>query len=242
MNTGKITQAEMVELFGEKAPIEAITLLFDAKPTETVGEIRAKLRAIAEANKPPKLEGIPNDTAAMRIMAEYVEFGTIKDLETATQIMRNLSWIRDQMEINTGSDAMDRQLQDMAQIGAFMAYCQAVGAVTPEVRGSRIGLEICVDDTAGEETNCCVGDCIMLDETKGTPLDLWFCLKVIDLCYAEGRAVHKHAPRQMERIRGMIDDLLTDGTWPTSGHGYHKIRSKWLQACRADLDKQEATQ
>ncbi len=39
-----ITQQEMVSMFGQSMPIEAVTLLWKAPDTMTVGEIRAKLR------------------------------------------------------------------------------------------------------------------------------------------------------------------------------------------------------
>lgn len=43
----RITQAEMVALFGETMPIEAVTLLWDSPGTKTIGEIRAELRELA---------------------------------------------------------------------------------------------------------------------------------------------------------------------------------------------------
>lgn len=45
--TDKITQDEMVEMFGQSMPVEAVSLLFDAPPEMTIGEIRAKLRTMA---------------------------------------------------------------------------------------------------------------------------------------------------------------------------------------------------
>ena len=46
-----ITLAEMVEMFGEEMPIEAVTVLFNAQPHETIGQIRAKLREVAVERK-----------------------------------------------------------------------------------------------------------------------------------------------------------------------------------------------
>ena len=42
----KITQKEMIELFGETMPIEAANLLFEAPDGWTVGQVRAKLRSL----------------------------------------------------------------------------------------------------------------------------------------------------------------------------------------------------
>lgn len=48
-----ISQAEMVEMFGETMPIEAVRLLFESPGSRTIGELRAKLREIARARKAP---------------------------------------------------------------------------------------------------------------------------------------------------------------------------------------------
>ena len=45
----KITQEEMVEMFGESMPMEAVTLVWRAPDDMTAGEIRAELRRIARA-------------------------------------------------------------------------------------------------------------------------------------------------------------------------------------------------
>ncbi len=42
--TSKITRQEMISMFGESMPIEAMTLLWEAPNEMTIGEIRAKLR------------------------------------------------------------------------------------------------------------------------------------------------------------------------------------------------------
>jgi hypothetical protein len=47
MNTGPITQDEMIELFGEAMPIEAWQLLGAADGTKTLADLRGELRAIA---------------------------------------------------------------------------------------------------------------------------------------------------------------------------------------------------
>lgn len=49
--TDKITQAEMVEMFGEAMPVEAVNLLWDSPGDWTLGQLRAELRRIA-ANAP----------------------------------------------------------------------------------------------------------------------------------------------------------------------------------------------
>ena len=42
----RITREEMIEMFGEEMPREAINLLWDAPATKTIGELRAQLREI----------------------------------------------------------------------------------------------------------------------------------------------------------------------------------------------------
>lgn len=44
----KITQAEIVELFGDEMPIEAANLLFNAPDDMTIDEVREKIRALAK--------------------------------------------------------------------------------------------------------------------------------------------------------------------------------------------------
>lgn len=46
-----ITREEMAAMFGEAMPVEAVNLLFNANPDDTLGEIRARLRAIARRHK-----------------------------------------------------------------------------------------------------------------------------------------------------------------------------------------------
>jgi hypothetical protein len=45
----KITQQEMIEMFGETMPLEAATLVWEAPDGMTVGDVRKKLRKIAAA-------------------------------------------------------------------------------------------------------------------------------------------------------------------------------------------------
>ena len=52
-NRGPITQEEMVELFGETMPIAAVNLLFNSSAEMTIGEVRERLRDIA--NEWPKV-------------------------------------------------------------------------------------------------------------------------------------------------------------------------------------------
>lgn len=47
----KITQQEMVEMFGETMPMEAYKLLLEATDDMTVGEVRKKLREIGNARR-----------------------------------------------------------------------------------------------------------------------------------------------------------------------------------------------
>lgn len=47
MNTGPITNEEMIQLFGETMPMEAVDLLWNASVDKTVGELRHELREIA---------------------------------------------------------------------------------------------------------------------------------------------------------------------------------------------------
>lgn len=51
--TDKITREEMIELFGEEMPIEAVKLLFNSDDSLTIGDIRAQLRDIAAKRIPP---------------------------------------------------------------------------------------------------------------------------------------------------------------------------------------------
>lgn len=46
---GRITQAEMASMFGSEMPIEAMELLWNAPGSMTLGEVRARLREIANA-------------------------------------------------------------------------------------------------------------------------------------------------------------------------------------------------
>lgn len=48
----RITRAEIVEMFGETMPIEAVNLLWDSPGEMTIGEMRAKLREIASTRTP----------------------------------------------------------------------------------------------------------------------------------------------------------------------------------------------
>lgn len=46
-----ITQAEMIQLFGDAMPMEAIALFWESPDEMTFGELRAKLRSIAHTRK-----------------------------------------------------------------------------------------------------------------------------------------------------------------------------------------------
>lgn len=46
-NTSPITREEMIEMFGEEMPMEAVVLVWDSPGETTIGEVRAKLREIA---------------------------------------------------------------------------------------------------------------------------------------------------------------------------------------------------
>ncbi len=45
--TGALTQGDFKSLFGDTIPLEAIKLVWEAQPFETVGEVRGKLIALA---------------------------------------------------------------------------------------------------------------------------------------------------------------------------------------------------
>jgi len=53
----KITQEEMIKMFGDAMPIEAVNLLWNTDDSKTLGDIRAELRTIAEKHK-PKIEDL----------------------------------------------------------------------------------------------------------------------------------------------------------------------------------------
>jgi len=46
---GKITQSELIELFGETMPMEAVKVIFEAPDAWTVGMVREEIRRIARA-------------------------------------------------------------------------------------------------------------------------------------------------------------------------------------------------
>ena len=52
----RITKNEMVEMFGNEMPIEAVQLLYDAPGEMTLGGVRAKLREMAAAKTPERVE------------------------------------------------------------------------------------------------------------------------------------------------------------------------------------------
>ncbi len=68
--TGPITREEMMELFGDYMPIEAVSLVWDAPGDMTLGEIRSELRKLAKAR--------PTDAAART--SEPVLSGLHEDL------------------------------------------------------------------------------------------------------------------------------------------------------------------
>lgn len=47
-DTDKITKEEMMKMFGETMPIEAVNLIWNSPGTKTIGAVRAELRHIAE--------------------------------------------------------------------------------------------------------------------------------------------------------------------------------------------------
>lgn len=49
--TGPITREEMIEMFGEAMPMEAVALVWDTPGEMTLGEVRARLREIAATPK-----------------------------------------------------------------------------------------------------------------------------------------------------------------------------------------------
>lgn len=51
----KITHEELVSMFGTEMPWEAVALIWDAPEDQTLGQVRARLREIAAAPKPPTL-------------------------------------------------------------------------------------------------------------------------------------------------------------------------------------------
>lgn len=48
-----ITREEMIEMFGDAIPMEAVALLWGTPDNATIGEVRAKLREIAAAKSSP---------------------------------------------------------------------------------------------------------------------------------------------------------------------------------------------
>ena len=67
---GPITLNEMISMFGEHMPMEAINLVFDAPPTKTIGQIRAELREIAQAKLKQNAAEIE---VARAIMSAFVQ-------------------------------------------------------------------------------------------------------------------------------------------------------------------------
>lgn len=59
MADSKITQEEMVELFGEAMPVEAFNLLADAPEDWTLAQVRERLREIAAERDDVKLKPCP---------------------------------------------------------------------------------------------------------------------------------------------------------------------------------------
>jgi hypothetical protein len=56
MSEEKITQDEMVDLFGEEMPVQAVELLFTSSPEKTVGELRKELRMMSAKFRLQSLE------------------------------------------------------------------------------------------------------------------------------------------------------------------------------------------
>ncbi len=61
----KITQAEMIAMFGEAMPSEAVSLVFNAPPSMTIGELRANLRTIASEKQRSAPDELTNITAGL---------------------------------------------------------------------------------------------------------------------------------------------------------------------------------
>lgn len=60
MGGSRITQAEMMEMFGERMPIEAVNLLWSAPDDWTLRQVRERLREIAaEKKRHPVLDRPP---------------------------------------------------------------------------------------------------------------------------------------------------------------------------------------
>lgn len=57
--TAKFDQPELVRLFGDTMPIEAVNLVFDAPGNMTLGAVRAKVERMAEAWKARQSQGWP---------------------------------------------------------------------------------------------------------------------------------------------------------------------------------------
>lgn len=68
MNDGPITREEMIEMFGEECPIEAVNLIWQAPEGKTLREIRAELRTIAAKAKPSS----PNHVVPTSTVAELL--------------------------------------------------------------------------------------------------------------------------------------------------------------------------
>lgn len=57
MQGGPITQAEIIELFGDAIPLQAVQLIVDKPAGMTFDKVRARLRAIAHARPGAPCEG-----------------------------------------------------------------------------------------------------------------------------------------------------------------------------------------
>lgn len=88
MSEAPITQAEMIELFGETMPIEAVKLAWEAPSEMTLGEIRAKLRQMAPKHKEHQMSDIVDRLEAHMGKAEIHD--VLHDCREAAQEIRRL--------------------------------------------------------------------------------------------------------------------------------------------------------
>ena len=71
---GPISREEMRALFGEEMPMEAVQLLWGAGPDETIGSVRAKLRALAKER--PRVIAMPTREEADELRRGFVRRST----------------------------------------------------------------------------------------------------------------------------------------------------------------------
>jgi hypothetical protein len=79
-NTAKISHDEMISMFGQAMPLEAVTLLFNSPHEKTIGEIRAELRKIAKTRRIEAAHG--EDILALRARCEELQAQNERLLDT----------------------------------------------------------------------------------------------------------------------------------------------------------------